>query len=121
MDLHLLENFRLMKLGPGLVSKNLWALVAIEAALTAGMFATKSDPIHIGILATMLVVFLSNHVFNVLLVRKRPELALLEGAQLVNYYRSSQGLIGKGDVAYSAGIENPEHPVQLSAGRSKPR
>jgi hypothetical protein len=110
-----LDNFRLVKLGPGLGSKNLWAMIAVEAALAVSLFATVDERIHVGIIVAMMATFFCYHIFNFVLIRMRPELALLEGAQLADYYRSSQGSIGMHEVADTPRIENPERRPQLSA------
>ena len=79
------------------------------------MFATHDDHLHLIMIVLMVAMFLSYFVANSLIVRSHPELALLEGAHLLDYYRFSQGVIGMREVAEMPSIENPLGPPSLTS------
>jgi hypothetical protein len=107
VNLHLFENFKAMRLGPGALSKNTWGLGFIESALTVSMFAFHDDRLHAATIGLMVTAYLLYSWMNARVMRDHPQLALLEGAELLGFYRSSQGLMGAPEVADAPAIENP--------------
>lgn len=87
MDLKFLENFRLIRLGPGIVSKSTAAFIVLALA-AMGLGVVSGDLafryVAIGLIFLAFVVTL---VYNAFFTLKHPAGALVEGAQLVAYER----------------------------------
>lgn len=116
MNWHLLENLKTLRFGPGALSKNLWALGFLLAVFAVTILATHNDELRVLILGLSLFAYLLYHGMNLLTMKLHPQLALLEGVELLDYYRSSQGVMGKPELADVPGIENPGERPKLTSG-----
>jgi hypothetical protein len=116
VNLHLLENFKSLRFGPGALTKNLWALIGLLAIIAIAMVVSRTQLITLIALGLAVFGYVFYHVMNFLTMRAHPQLALLEGMSLADYYRSSQGVMGKPELTIPPGIENPEPPQLSSKG-----
>jgi hypothetical protein len=116
VNLHFLESFRAIRLGPGIVSKNLWALIAILSLLAVALFTTHDEKMRLMFVLIGAGLFGLYYLSNLIMMRARPEIALLEGAELVAFYQSHQGMMGRSEVADAPGVEKPDAPPRLPAG-----
>lgn len=116
MNLHLLENFKALRFGPGALTKNLWALIALFAIAAVAIIVGRTEVIILIVLGISVFGYLFYHLMNYLTMKAHPQLALLEGMELADYYRSSQGVMGKPELAISQGVENPSDTPKLATG-----
>jgi hypothetical protein len=116
VNLHLLENFRALRFGPGALTKNLWALIGLLAVAAIAIFVGRTPQMIYVSLGIAVGAYLFYHLMNFLTMRAHPQLALLEGMELADYYRSSQGALGKAEVSVLPGVENPSEPPRLTQG-----
>ncbi len=116
MSVRLLENVTAIRLGPGVVSKITLAFGLTEVAVTAVALTAHDDNIRIGGLALLPLLFVV-YLFVIFRIMKRfPQLALLEGSDLLAYY-AHQGTMGFPEAASTGLTTNPERPDPLSLPR----
>jgi hypothetical protein len=116
----ILEGFRSIRFGQGALSKNAILFSVVTAGAVGFIFATHDEKYRLVALAVIGVAFLLTHVSNFVTMKVFPQLALLEGAELVSYASASQGLKGMPAVATTVASANPAYPepVRLPAANS---
>ena len=109
-----LENLTAIRLGPGVVSKATLAFGVVEVAPVAVIFTTHDERLRAGALALSALLFGVYHLVNFVILKWFPHLAVLEGAPLVEFYRTFQGTRGFPEAAPTRLSTNPDRPDPLS-------
>lgn len=108
MNLHLLEGFRALRTGPGVIAKHTLAFGFYEFAMLGTAFAFHSDEMRLVSVALMALGFVGYYLMNAFVMRKYPHLAASEGVDVLAYMGRSQGVMGFPDIAEVPSIENPK-------------
>lgn len=86
-DLNILDNFKAIKFGRGVVSKNVLAFCAMIAGGTVLGWSTPDLGFKYVVFGVLAAYFLVTNALNVFFVSRHPESALVEGGEVVAFHR----------------------------------